>query len=260
MIIVNQSVLRRCNPSISLGTSTETLRFTRRVRVSEIIKPWRVSDILHSLPKGFSDSYCEICHQIILCFLRWGSKFGHFKWPSDAYLRLAGAHGKSFEELICTCHCLLTDICYSQIFFTRCFTFYCRGSPVGGGGGGCSCSFVPNKIFLEFPCSLKVFFFSICLFLTISETQLFFPCSQLYFLFGPLFPIILWPCSLDLWNPWRNLAVHFLFWKRTELISPSLRSKRLRNKGRAVLGNAEGARSTREARAARVSLFLHRAP
>ena len=93
MIIVNQSVLRRCNASISLGTSTETLRFTRRVRVSEIIKPWRVSDILHSFPKGFSDSYCEICHQIILCFLRWGSKFGHFKWPSDAYLRLAGAHG-----------------------------------------------------------------------------------------------------------------------------------------------------------------------
>ena len=42
----------------------------------------------------------------------------------------------------------------------------------------------------------------------------------------------------------------------------SLRSKRLSNIVRAVLGNAEGARSTREreARAASVSLFLHRAP
>ena len=40
--------------------------------------------------------------------------------------------------------------------------------------------------------------------------------------------------------------------------------RRLKNIGRAVLGNAEGARSTRlltrEARAARVSLFLHGAP
>ena len=75
----------------SLGKSTETPRFTRRVRVSEIIKPWRVSDILHSLPKGFSVSYCEICQQILLCFLKLGSKFGHLKSPSDVYLRLAGA-------------------------------------------------------------------------------------------------------------------------------------------------------------------------
>ena len=43
----------------------------------------------------------------------------------------------------------------------------------------------------------------------------------------------------------------------------SLRSKGLSNIRRAVLGNAEDARSTllaREARAARVSLFLHLAP
>ena len=40
----------------------------------------------------------------------------------------------------------------------------------------------------------------------------------------------------------------------------SLHSRRLRKIGRAVLGNAEGARRTLEARSARVSLFLHRAP
>ena len=36
-----------------------------------------------------------------------------------------------------------------------------RTSQVGGGGGGGGegpCSLVPNKIFLVFPCSLKVFF------------------------------------------------------------------------------------------------------
>ena len=117
MIIVNQSVLRRCNPSISLGTSTETLRFTRRVRVSEITKRWRVSDIphlhlgfnrrvrvsemskrwrvsdiLHSFHKGFSDSYCEICQQILLCFLKGDQSSVISNDRAYAYLRRAGAH------------------------------------------------------------------------------------------------------------------------------------------------------------------------
>ena len=50
--------------------------------------------------------------------------------------------------------------------------------------------------------------------------------------------------------------------KKSAEKTSSLRSKRLSNIVRAVLGNAEGARSTREreARAASVSLFLHRAP
>ena len=66
----------------------------------------------------------------------------------------------------------------------------------GGGGGGGSCSLVQNKVSLVFPCSLKVVLQFWCSpFPNISETQLLFPCSQLYFPFVPLFPIIFWSCS-----------------------------------------------------------------
>ena len=75
------------------------LGFNRRVRVSEMSKRWRVSDILHSFHKGFSDSYCEICQQILLCFLKGDQSSVISNDRADAYLRRAGAHG----EHVLTC-------------------------------------------------------------------------------------------------------------------------------------------------------------
>ena len=75
----------------------------------------------------------------------------------------------------------------------------------GGGGGGsmfpryqqnCPCVPVFPKSILSIWCSL---------FPKISQTQLLFPCSQLYFPFPPLFPKIFWPCSFVPWNSWWSL-------------------------------------------------------
>ena len=103
-----------------------------------------------------------------------------------------------------------------------------RSSPsLGLPVDGCSCSLVANKISLVSPWSLKVFFFFN---FGVSRSQKypkqpgFYSCVPFFdFPVVSLFPIILWPCSLDPWNPWETLVVQRF---QSDIIGGHLLAKR----------------------------------
>ena len=78
---------------------------------------------------------------------------------------------------------------------------------VGGGGGG---GHAPPKISHVFPCSLKVFCrFLRSLFPKISETQLLFLCSELYFPFFPFSQFFCGHVPLFPKTPGRGVHNHY---------------------------------------------------
>ena len=122
----------------------------------------------------------------------------------DGEGRQLASASPNIQQRVAVCLSLLILSSLFLLLSRRCCSCSCEGLPSGGEEGPCSlvtnniplCSFFPPIFFFRFRCSL---------FPKISKNQLLLLCSQHYFPFVPLFPII-FPCSLVGWKPWGSVT------------------------------------------------------